>query len=183
LWQEDPEQLKKLYLACVEVLQEGMGQGQGAGPEQGAPPQEAAPPAGPEMGAPAMKAELAATAVTSIDKGTDKLKANEVSSLGKSEAEYGKKIKEIEGVQEQLVKALDKFLGHPLRKAVTSVNAIGKPGSETEVVEPTRTEIMAKLSQKAQTEGLKKSDRERINKFATRQLGFEDIKDLLVEVK
>ena len=180
LGQEDPEALKEHYLACVEALQEIMGQGQGQGQAPEGAPEQGAPPAGPEMGAPAMKAELAATAVTSIDKGKDKLKANEVTSIGKSEAEYGRKIKEIEGVQGQLIKAMDKFLGHPLRKAVTTT--AGKPGSEAEAVEPTRNEIMAKLSEKAQTT-LKKSDRERINKFATKMIGYEDIKDLLVDNK
>lgn len=182
LGQEDPEALKEHYLACVEALQQILGQGQGQPGAEAAPPAgppAGAAPAGPPMGEPGMgKMELGAIAPTKVDVGKDHLKANEVTSIGKSE-DYEAKIAALESTQGQLIKAFDKFLGYPLRKAVTSIATAGKPGDAAEVASLSRTEVMAKLSEKAKT-NLKKSDRERINKYATRLLNFDDIKDLLV---
>ena len=183
LGQEDPEALKAHYLACVEALQSIMGGGEGSPPGPGG---EASPPA-PE-GPPAMKAELSAVAPTNLGNGSDHLAAvapkGEVGTgtdhlaavaVKKNEA-LEAEVVELRKNQDQLINAFDKFLGSPLRKAITGVHTTS--GSQ----EPktfTRETAKAALNQKIMAGKLQKSDRERAIAFCVGNINLDDIKDLL----
>lgn len=198
LGQEDPEALKAHYLACVEALQAVMGGGADGGgapggeapPAPGGAPAPEAPPA-PAAGPPAMKGELSAVAPKGqIGNGKDRLAAVQVAKKAelpgppngedptkKNEA-LTAEVEQLRKNQEQLVNAFDKFLGSPLRKAVTGVHSVGGDGKETNKTF-TRETAKAALSAKIQTGTLKKSDRERAIAFTVGNLQIEDIKDLL----
>lgn len=174
LGQEDPEALKAHYLACAEALQSIMGSQEGSAPAS--PEASSPPPAESAPMAPAAKMELADIAPDKLGDGKDRLADI---APGTMKSEKDERIDSLEKSLESVVGALDKFLGSPLRKAVTSVAAVAKPGEVQDGKTWTRIEAMKALGEKAKG-NLKKSDRERINQFAVQAIGIDQIKDLLV---
>ena len=182
LGQEDPEALKAHYLACVEALQSIMGQDQGAGAAPRPPAMkaevdgatkgrlDAVEPTGKDMGEGSVDGHgrLAAVAVKS-----EKMKGGNGGPVIKSE---NAEIASLKKNQDLLILALDKFLGAPLRKAVTGVHTLS---GGKQVVVSTRKEAKSILSEKIIAGSLKKSDRERAIAFTVGHLDLEDIKDLL----
>lgn len=193
LGQENPEALKAHYLACVEALQTIMGGGEQSAPP-GAPagpgPEASAPgPVGPGPGGPpiAQKMELGSIAPTSGGSGKDRLV--EVAPKGQIGAgkdrlaevavksEMQAELDTLRKNQDMLVNALDKFLGHPLRKAVVGVGSVTAGGQPAKNF--TRDEAKAALNAKLQNGSLKKSDRERVIAFTVGNINVDDIRDLL----
>lgn len=74
----------------------------------------------------------------------------------------------------------------PKQKAITGIEYMKKSEEEVEVTENetdisklSKAEITARLNEKARSEKLEKSDRERINAFVFNEIGIDKIKDLL----
>lgn len=191
----DPEALKMHYLACKSALMASMGEGQpdmGAGPDAsaGAPP-PAAPPAAPEASAPMAMGEMSAgKEISNTDGNGGEV---EKGKMGKSEG-FAAKDAEIASLREQLKKneeavlELAMQLTKPLRKSVKGLSELAfipkdAPEKKSKVETLSKSEIVSKLREKSRTEGLKKSDRDLINKFTCGVEGVtvKDIEHLLTE--
>ena len=108
--------------------------------------------------------------------------------LKKFEAERTASAQELDilkGHVDTLAKALNLALnvGQPMRKAVTSVTHIDKPGSDRGTTESvkglSRAEITSRLTEKTRDPSMKKSDRALVNKYYDGAIGVEDISHLL----
>lgn len=187
-----PEELKAHYLACKAALFAVMGGGEGASPEAGAPPPAAAPspaapapsPAAPPMamsemgtevgkdlqagnggeGAPTPKPEAAAKAEVS---------PSASASVTKSEKD------ELEALKAQLdtmFKFVNKIVGKPLQKAVTSAEYVAPAGEKADL-DPKA--VTSKLNELTRKPDLKKSDRDLINRFYDGEVKIDAIEHLL----
>lgn len=176
-----PEQLKVHYLAAKSALFKLMGggaqDGMGAGPEASAPPPGAAPAGPAPAPAPAMKGEMSAgKQVTGSPANGGMVKSEHAEEISFLRAE----LKKNEEGLNLLATALDRALGTPLRKAVTTVNHVPKGNDESSSVQSlSKSEISEILSEKARDPKLAKSDRELINKFYAESIGVEKITHLL----
>ncbi len=120
--------------------------------------------------------------------GEDHLEAVYVKAK-KSEDDLALKIKEVEELKKsqekteaslsQLTSAFKMYLEKPERKAVTSIAAIDKPGTQVEAPKLSKSEVMDKLKVITQEADLKKSDREMINAYCVGSIGVDKIAHLL----
>lgn len=195
------DQLRHLYMAAKQALFARM---QSAGPAASpagappvAPPPAASPSPSPAAPPPALKAEESASASASpAFKGemkaspangggkTSAIKVGKsetpVSDLAKSEdvASLRAQLDEQKKMTEGLMKAVT-MLGAPLRKAVTSVAHLPKPGDPGKDSKPLSK---AEVTEKLKSLDLKKTtpkDREAINGFYDGRFGLEKIAHLL----
>ena len=206
--QLDDQTLEMHYVACKAALMERL-QGQSASASAGSPPGSppaspspaaspsappGSPPASPSASAPPgpppdltqkgeMKAgkQMSEHAAANGGKGSQMKKSEEVVALEAIVAEQGQMI-------EGLAKATELLLTTPQRKAVTSVAYMAKTESDaapstqaTDVMKLTKSDINAKLSEKAKDAKLSKSDRTLINQFCvgTPGVGVDKIAHLL----
>ena len=181
------DKLMHLYQAAKQAVFARM-QPQGQDPSAGAPP--AAPPMSPSPGPspspapgapPAFKAEKPMAANPANGGG----KTSAV-KIGKSEQEEDmdtKKVADLEQQVELLGKALTLLAGAPLRKAVTSVSHLPKPGDtaadKKDVAKLTKAEVTAKLIEKTRDPAMSKADRKLVNGFYDNSVSLEKIAHLL----
>ena len=179
-----PEELEVHAMAIDAALQMVMGGG-GAPPpgaEGGAPPP---PPGGgappPPGGAPMAMSEY------KIKEDLKKTEAEiEKKVLKKYEEQQAESDKRFEMLQSQvagLVKALDIVSGSPMRKAITDMSHISKPGSEISPEEAVRSlsksDIDKRLTERTRDRSMKKSDRELVNQYYAGEVSVEGISHLL----
>ena len=146
----------------------------------GVDPDAAVAPPAPPAAVPAPVAPVASPAPVSPSPAPALKSEKEVADiLAKSE----QAVKDLEAkLQDQnlqiegLIKAVDLVVNRPVRKAITSVDFLGK--SETPEKVPSRSEIQAQLNELAKTD-LKKSDMERIISFSLGNVGYDQVKDLI----
>lgn len=97
-------------------------------------------------------------------------------------ADLKKNQTEMEAALGSLVGAVRTMLETPVRKAVTSAAEMAfVPRTAAPEKTLSKSEILTKLNEKAKTPGLKKSDRELINKFCVGAVDAKDIAHLLTE--
>lgn len=192
------DQLRHLYMAAKQALFARMASASAdpsasaGGPPAGAPPAgppmapppapaaspsasaaPMAPPAGePPMPPPAMKGEMKASPANGGGK-TSAVK------LGKSEDQQ--KIDDLTAQVEGLTKAVTMLVGAPLRKAITSVAHLPKPGDgvEKKEIKLSKTEITAKLVEVTRDPKLSKKDRELVNGYYDGRFNLEKVAHLL----
>lgn len=187
---DDVEQLVEMYLAMPPeelvmhykaaktaifiLMEEEEATAAGAGgPGAGSPEASPGPGrgTGPEPGGDLGKAQVPANASNG-----GKVRAG--SYLGKGEelerllAHQGKQI-------EDLTKAFELIVGKPQRRAVTGMDYLAK--SQAAPVRLTRDQILAKLTEVAATDDLKKSDREKINAYVMGSLDLSAVQHLIVD--
>jgi hypothetical protein len=174
-----PEELEVHAIAIDAAIQMVTGGGAApGGPPPGGPPPGGPPPGGPPPGGPPPGG---APMMMSEAKIEEKI-------LKKFEAERTASAQELDilkGHVDTLAKALNLALnvGQPMRKAVTSVTHIDKPGSDRGTTESvkglSRAEITSRLTEKTRDPSMKKSDRALVNKYYDGAIGVEDISHLL----
>jgi len=193
-----PEELKMHFMAAKEALFALMG-GHGEADPMGAPEVPAMAPPAQDM---AMKMELEAVGPNKKASAPSKMRLEEVAPEGKFGApkpnrleevyveakksekdsheleELRKSVKDQDLALNQLVDAVKMVFERPERKAVTSINAVTKPGDAPEAKFLSKSEAMSKLSEVAKT-NLKKSDRELINAYCVGKISIDKIDHLL----
>lgn len=145
---------------------------------------------------------LADVAPTKAGKGEDRLKAVAPAKAEKAElkaspgnggvavatkkSESNEQLEALQKSYDDLVNtvgSLAALLTKPERKAVTTVNAVAKPGAEKQEIKLTKSEAMAKLNEVAQNPRLSKNDRDLINSFCVGNVGLDKIEHLLRDSK
>ncbi len=187
------EDLKAHYLACKSALFALMGGAQDpaaaggeppppAAPDASAPPPPAAPPAAPPASPsapPALKAELPAT--TEAANGGKITKSEKDVKIENLETLLAKSDKGIN----DLLDVVTKLVETPVRKAITSIDHIARPGSEIapagDVSALSKSEIKARL--KKVIPDLKKSDRDLVYAYDVGTIGADKIAHLIKDVK
>ncbi len=182
----DPETLKMHYLACKGALMASMGaDAGGSAPPPGAPPM--APPGAPPAGPPPGAAPMAMGEMKTTDGNGGQISAGK---LGKSEKDL--RIEELEAQvkgQDAAMTKLAQVLETPIRKSVKNLSDL-RFVSRTEddkaaaVVNLSKKEIQAKLSEKIRGGKLSKSEKESILSFtAAGSVDTSKIAHLLVDAK
>lgn len=169
------EQLKHLYMAAKQALFARMSAGQPpgappAGPSAspGAPPAPAMSPSpSPGMPPPAMKGEM---------------KAHKEANGNVLKSEMEAKLADQQAQIEGLAKAVTMLVSQPLRKAITNLSHMPKPGEgqdAKDVTKLSKAEITAKLSEKTRDPSMSKKDRDAVNGFYDGRFDVSKIAHLL----
>ena len=179
-----PEELKVHYMACKAAIAQVMGADPDAA-SAGAPPDASASasasPAGPAAASPAplAQAEVPANGGKIVPAAK-----SEPAADGAPLAKAEDRVKELEAIVadqnstvERLAKAVDKFLGQPVRKAITGTDFGPRAGSQAQ--EPSKAEVDAKLKEVISAGKLSKSDSERVIAYSMGHVGYDQIKDLI----
>lgn len=192
-----PEELKMHFLAAKAALMAVMGSDDGqAPPEASAPPAAPPAAAGPEGSAVAPEASTPPMGKKELKMGDGsggkitpgkmaksedvvipaeilerltKAEAalSQVEDLKKSLADKDAQISQFEEKMGQVAAGFQKLMNRPMRKSVTGISYIQKPGSESgaDVSRLSKTEVVQKLTEVTASSTLTKSDRDLINSY------------------
>jgi len=170
-----PQELELHYLATKQALMAVLGGAQGgaSGPEGAPPSPPASGPAGP--GGPPPEA----TPTLKSDRAAIAAKDAEIKALQEQLSKSNGRLSNVE-------KVIHLMTNRPLRKAITHISHVAKPGteekldkSEVDVTKLSKSEVTERLNKAVRSPDMKKEDRRLVTAYMYNRANLDDIKHLL----